>query len=191
MFTPEMISAARTANPTISGVLSDNAAFMAHADVVTWLAANPAAAPTADVFAVLRAELGSKAAFVSAQQGKRGGAQPLPFGNYQSTLDGETGLPALIGLDKKTGKGAEKEYGGSKYNQALYFSLAGGPVGATNGGRVSQQMIADYPQFLVETAGAPLSVSGSFGITVKTVGSRRVATLHTDETAYADAVAAK
>jgi len=167
----------------------DDAQFAALADVAAFIAGLPDTAPVADVYATLRSELGSKQSFVAAQQGKRGGAQPLPFGPYVSNIDGETNLPAMIGLDKKTGKGEERSYNGSKYNTALYFALTGGPVGATNGGRISQQMIADFPQFLVETANAPLSVSGTFGITVKQVEGRRVATLHVDQTAYADALA--
>ena len=113
----------------------------------------------------------------------------MPFGPYESNLDGETGLPAFIGLDKKTGLGEERTYNGAKYNVALYFALTGGPVGATLGGRVSHQMLADYPSLLVRVAGQPLAVSGSFGVTVKTVDGRRVGTLHTDATAYADALA--
>ena len=148
-----------------------------------------AASTTVDVYAQQRAELSSVSSFVTAQQGKRGGAQPLAFGPYVSNVDGATGLPAMIGLDAKTGKGEERTYQGSKYNVALYFALTGGPVGATVGGRISQQMLADFPQFLVETANAPLIVSGTFGITVKQVDGRRVATLHTDATAYADALA--
>ena len=154
------------------------------------LATAPDAAPVgADVFATLRGELSSKSSFVAAQQGKRGGVQPLPFGPYVSNIDGETNLPAMIGLDKATGKGEERTYNNAKYNVALYFALTGGPVGATVGGRISQQMLADFPQFLIETANAPLSVGGTFGVTVKTVDGRRVGTLHVDQTAYADALA--
>lgn len=143
-----------------------------------------------DVFAALRKEMSSTAGFVAAQQGKRGGVQPLAYGEWNSTIDGETGLPALIGLDKKTGKGEEREYEKQKYNVALYFALTGGPAGASGSGRVSQQMIADFPQLIVETAGQPIAVKGTFGITVKTVDGRRVGTLHTDKDAYDSAVKA-
>lgn len=190
MFTQDQLTAARANFPLYASV--PDVAFVVMADVVAYVATLPAAAPVAPVVdgcAALRAEMDSVASFVTAQQGKRGGVQPLPFGPYQSNLDGETGLPAMIGLNKATGKGEERTYNGSKYNVALYFALTGGPVGATVGGRVSHQMLADFPALLVKVDGQPLAVSGTFGVTVKSVDGRRVGTLHTDATAYADALA--
>ena len=136
----------------------------------------------------LRNSFNSKSSFIAMQLRSRGGVDTLLFGHWISAIDGVTGFPAVIGLDAKTGRGEERIYQGRKYNVPLYFALSGGPIGYTGSGRVSCQLIAEFPQFIMEKTGEPISIEGDFGITTRKEGTRTISQLWTEVKKYREAI---